>query len=115
VIIFLAIPQQQVMAPGSLQQGAIGAKSNRMTGTLTNVPPGERQQQRRHQLVQHGTAIVATKNMTQDAHLPILRETRSSRNEKQHAIGCESIHVKVDDGQLTKKHTAGVLRELGGQ
>ena len=89
------------MAAETLQPGAIGAESSRTTGASTNAPPGETQQQRRHQLVYHDTAIVATDNMTQNAHFKTVRKTRSSKNKKQHAIGCESIHINVDDGQLT--------------
>jgi len=39
--------------------------------------------------------------MTLDAHFKIVRKTGSNKNKKQHAIGCESIHIDVDDGQLT--------------
>jgi hypothetical protein len=39
--------------------------------------------------------------MTQDAHLKIVRKTGSSKNKKQHAVGCESIHVEAMGGQLT--------------
>jgi hypothetical protein len=34
---------------------------------------------------------------------------------KQHAIGCESTQISVDDGQLRISCTAGVRRELGDQ
>jgi len=86
------------MATETLQPGAIGAESSRMTGPLTNAPPCETQQQRRHQLVHRDAAIVATKNLAQDAHLQMVHKTGSSKNQKQHAIGCESIHIGVDDG-----------------
>jgi len=101
VIIFLTIPQQQVMAPETLQPGTIGAESSRTTGATNDVPPGGTQPHRRHQLVHSNAAIVATKNMTQDAHIEILCKTASSNNEKRHAIGCESIQIDVDNGQLT--------------
>ena len=45
-------------------------------------------------------ANVATENMTQDAHLQIVRKTGSSTNKKQHAIGCEYVHNMVDGRQL---------------
>jgi len=48
VIIFLTIPQQQVMAPEIVQPGAIEAELSRTTGASNNAPPGETQQQRRH-------------------------------------------------------------------
>jgi len=60
VIIFLTIPQQQVMTPKIFQSGAIEAKSSLKTGTSNNAPHGETNQQRRHQLVHRNTAIVAT-------------------------------------------------------
>jgi hypothetical protein len=39
--------------------------------------------------------------MTQDAHLQIVRKTASSKNPKQHAVGCEYIHNAGNGGQLT--------------
>jgi len=86
VIIFLTIPQQQVMVPEIFQPGEVEAESSRMTATPNNAPPGETQQQHTHQLVHRDAATVATENMTQDAHLIILRETRNSKNKKHHAI-----------------------------
>jgi len=53
--------------------------------------------------------------MTQDAHLKIVPKTGSKKNGKQHAIGCVSIHINVDDSQQTVKVTAGVRRELRDQ
>jgi len=101
MIIFLPFPQQQVMAPETLQPGAIGAASSRMTGASTKASPGEIQQQHRHHFVDRITAIVATENMTQDEHLNTLCESGSSKNKKQHMMECESIHIDVHDGQLT--------------
>jgi len=100
VIIFLTILQQQAMAPETLPPSAIEAESSRTTGASRNAPLGKTQQQRRHQLVHRDATIVATENMTQDAHLKKVRKTGSSKNKKQHAIGCESIHICVNDGQL---------------
>jgi len=88
------------MAPETLPPGAIGAESSRTTGASRNAPLGEIQQQRRQQLVHRDAAIVATHNMTQDPHLKKLRKTGSSKNKKQYAIGCESIHIWGNDGQL---------------
>jgi len=48
VIIFLTIPQQQLIAPERLEPGAIEAGLSRMTGASNYAPPGEPQQQRRH-------------------------------------------------------------------
>jgi len=86
-----------------------------MTGALTNAPPGATQQQHRHQLVYRDTAIVAAENITPDPHLTKVCKTASSKNKKQRATGCESIHIDVDNGQPTIKHTAGVHRELRDQ
>jgi len=103
------------MAPRMLQPGAIEAKSSRTTGASNNAPPSETQQQGRHQLVHRDAAIVATENMTQDAHLRLVGKTGRCRNTKQHAIGCESVHIDVDDGQLTVYRTADVRRDLRDQ
>jgi len=88
------------MAPETLPPGAIGAGSSRTTGASRNAPLGETQLQRIHQLVHRDAEIVATENMTQDAHLKNVRKTGSSNNKKQHAIGYESIHICVNNGQL---------------
>jgi len=89
------------MAPEILQPGAIEAESSRKTGTSNSAPPSETQQQRRHQLVRRDAAIVATDNMTQDAHSKVVRTSGSSKNTQQHAVGCESITITVDNGLLT--------------
>jgi hypothetical protein len=60
-----------------------------------------RQQERRHQLVHRQAADAATKHMTKDAHLKIVRKTGSSRTKKQHAVGCEYLHTAVNGSQLT--------------
>jgi seryl-tRNA(Sec) selenium transferase len=59
------------------------------------------QQELRHQLVQREAADAATKHMTEDAHLKIVRNTGSSTNRKQHAVGCEYLHTAVNSRQLT--------------
>jgi len=89
------------MAPEILQPGAMEAESCQTTGPSYNVPPSDTQQQCRHQLAHRDAAIVATKNMTHEVHLNILRKPGSGKNKKQHAIGCESIRIDVDDGQAT--------------
>jgi len=115
VIIFLTIPQQQVMAPEILQPEVIEAESSRTTGASNNAPPSETPQQCRHQVVHRNAAIVATENMTQNARLKIVSKTVSNRKQKHQANGCESIHINVDDGRLTVSRTAGVRRELRDQ
>jgi hypothetical protein len=59
------------------------------------------QQERRHKLVHHDAADAATKHMTQDAHLKIVHKTASRRNNKQHGVGCEYIHIDAIGSQLT--------------
>jgi seryl-tRNA(Sec) selenium transferase len=58
-------------------------------------------EERRHKLVHRDAANAATQHMTQDAHLKIVRKTGSSKNKKQHAVGCEYIDFKANSGQLT--------------
>jgi len=83
-----------------------------MTGASSYAPLAETQQQHRHQLVHRDAAIAATKSMARDAHSTIVRKTGHCNNRKQHAIGCEYLHIDVEDGQLTIKCTDGVCREL---
>jgi hypothetical protein len=63
-------------------------------------------------LVHHDATNGATKHMTQDAHLKIVRNTGSLKNKQQHAVGCEYIVIDENGGQLTLYHTAGVCRDL---
>jgi len=89
------------MAPETLKPGEIGAESCQTTGTSTNAPPGETQHQHSHSLVHHDAAIVGTENMAKNTHLKTECITGSSNNKRQYVIGCESIHIGVEDGQLT--------------
>jgi hypothetical protein len=50
-------------------------------------------------LVHRDASNVATKHMTQDAHLQIFRKTGSSKNKKQHAVGYEYICIEANGGQ----------------
>ena len=94
VIIFLTILQQQAMAPETLPPGAIGPESIRTTGASRNAPLGETQQQRRHQLVHRDAAIIATENMTQDAHLErYLKPEAARRRSSMHSDVSQSISV----------------------
>src|SRR5882757_9394734 len=68
IIIFLTFLSQQAMAHVTLPPGAIGVESSRTTGAPRNVSLDETQQQRRHKLIHRDTAIVATENLSQDAH-----------------------------------------------
>ena len=77
------------MAPQTPLPGGIQSELSRTAGASSNAAPVETQLQRRHQLVHRDTAIAATNNMAQDAHLKKVRKTGRSNNRQQHAIGCE--------------------------
>jgi len=62
--------------------------------------------------VHRDAANVATKQMTQDAHLKIVRKTGSSKNKMQPAVGCEYIHIEANGGQLTVYRKVCVRTEL---
>jgi len=87
------------MAPQTPQQGESGTESTRMTGTSSNMPTIETQQQCRHHLVDCDSAYAATENMTLDTKLKIVCNTWSSRSKKQHMIRCECSRVEVDGRQ----------------
>jgi len=89
------------MAPKTPQICVIESESSRTTGTSSNLPLAETQQQRSDQLVHRKAAIAATDNLAQEAHLKIERKTRLSYIRKPHAIGCEYFHIDVEHGQLT--------------
>jgi len=83
-----------------------------LAGATTDMDILGTPQEHRHMLVHRDAANAATKHMTQDAHLKIIRNTGSTTNRKQHAVGCECMHIEAMCGQLTVSHTAGVTREL---
>jgi len=58
-------------------------------------------QQPGHQLVHRAAANAGTENMTQDALSAILCWPEISKNNEQHAIGCEYIHSVFNGRQLT--------------
>jgi len=89
------------MATQTPQPGVNGTESGWLMGITPNMSFSGIQQEHIHQLVHHNAANAAIKNMTQDAHLNIVHITGSSKNKKQHAIGCEYIHIKVNDTQLS--------------
>jgi hypothetical protein len=78
-----------------------GSNTGRLAGAPSNTEILSTQQERKHKLVHRNVANAATKHMTQDAHLIIVRKTDSRRNTKQHAMGCEYIHINAISGQLT--------------
>jgi len=72
-----------------------------LAGATSNTELLGTQQEHRHKLVHRDAANGATKHMTQDAHLMIVRKTGSSKNKKQHAVGCEYILIVANGSQLT--------------
>jgi len=95
------ILHQQIIATQTPQPGENGTVPGGSTDVTPNMSLSGTQQERRHQLVHHNAANAATKDMTQDADLKIIRKTRSSKKKKQDAIGCQYIYIKVNDAQLT--------------
>jgi len=83
------------------QPGPSGSKSSRLAGASSSTSIIGTQQERRHQLVHRDAANEATRNMTQDEHLKIVRKTGSSTNKKQHAVGCKVIYIVLKGCQLT--------------
>ena len=81
--------------------GESGSNTGRLADATTNTDILGTQQECRHKLVHHDAADAAPKNMTQDAHVKIVRKTASRRNKKQHPVGCEYIHIDAISSQLT--------------
>jgi hypothetical protein len=82
--------------------GETGSNSGRLAGATSNTELLGTQQERRNKLVHRDAANVATKHMTQDGHSKIVRKTGSSKNMKQHAVGCKYILIVANGGQLTE-------------
>jgi hypothetical protein len=111
VIIILTFAQQQVMPTKTLQPGAIGAKSNRTAGASTSAPRGETQQQRQTTVCPPRCCNCCHRTFDQGRTFQNGTFNQSHKNMNQLAIGRESIHIDVDDGQLTISLTAGVLKD----
>jgi hypothetical protein len=79
-----------------------GSNTGRLAGTTSNTELLGTQQESRQKLVHRDAANVATKHMTQDAHLKIVRKTGSSKNMKQHAVGCKYILIMANGCELTE-------------
>jgi hypothetical protein len=75
--------------------GESGSNTGRLAGATSNMAILGTQQERRHKSVHRDSANAATKHMTQDAHLKIIRKTGSSKNTKQHAVGWEYMLDRV--------------------
>jgi hypothetical protein len=72
-----------------------------LAGATSNTEILGTQQECRHKLVHHDVATVAIKHMTQDVHLKIVRKSGSSKNKKQHAVGCEYILIERNGSPQT--------------
>ena len=70
------------MATQTPQRGENGTEPGGSTGITLNTSLSATQQECSHELVHRNAAIVATKNMTQEAHWKIVHKTRSSKNKK---------------------------------
>jgi hypothetical protein len=81
--------------------GESGSNTGRLAGAPSNTEILSTQQERKHKLFHRNAADAATKHLTQDARLIIVRKTDSRRNKKQHAMGCDYIHIDAISGQLT--------------
>jgi len=82
--------------------GESGSNTGWLVGATTNTYIVGSQQERRHMFVHRDADNASTKHMTQNAHLKIVPKTGSRKNEKQHAVGCEYIHIKAKGVQLTE-------------
>jgi len=81
--------------------GESGSNTGRLVGATSNMEILGTQQDCRHKLVHRDVANAATKHMTQDTNLEFVRKIWSSKNKKQHAVGCEYMHIEGNGGQLT--------------
>jgi hypothetical protein len=81
--------------------GESGSNPSRLAGASSTTEILGTQPECRHKLVHHDAANAGSKYITQDAHLKIVCQTRGSKNQKQHAVGCEYIPNKANSGQLT--------------
>ena len=109
------IPHQHIMETQPPQPALSRSKSSRFAGDTLNMSLIGTQQESRHHLVHRDVADAATRNMTQDAHLTIIRKTGSSKNKQTQTVGCNYIHIVVNSRQLIVWHTTGVCRQLRDQ
>jgi hypothetical protein len=95
------IPDQYITETETPPAGNSGSNTGRLAGATSNTEILGTQYERRHKFVHHDAADAATKHMNQDAHLKIVRKTGSSKNNQQHAVGCEYIHIEANGSQLS--------------
>jgi hypothetical protein len=88
------------------------SNTGRLAGATSNTAILGTQQERRHKSVYSDAANAATKHITQDAYINIVRNTGSSINKKLHAVGCKYIHIEANCSHLTVKLSPGVHRQL---
>jgi len=103
------------MATETPQQGESGSEWNRSMGGSSNVTLAGPQQHHGHLLAHWEAANAASNSMTQDAHLKLIHKTGSSKNNKQHAIGCEYGHIAETSCQPTITCTVHICREVHDQ
>jgi len=82
--------------------GESGSNTGRLADATSNTELVGTHQELRHKLVHRDAANVATKHMTQDAHLKIVHKTGSSKNKEQPAVGCKLMLIVANGGQLTE-------------
>jgi len=82
--------------------GESGSNTGRLAGATSNTEHLGTQPERSHKSVHRDAANVATKHMTQDANLKIVRKTGSSKNKKQHPVRCKYILIVANGSQLTE-------------
>jgi len=92
--------------------GESGSNTGRLVGATSNTEILGTKQVRRYKFVHRDAANAATKHMTQDEHLKIVRKTGSSKNKKQQAVGCDYIHIEANSSELIVLLTSSVRREL---
>ena len=92
--------------------GESGSNTGRLAGAPSNTELLCKQHERRHKLGHRDAANAATKHITQDAHIKIVRKTGTRKNKNQHSVGCDCIHIEAIGSQLTVSRTVGVCREL---
>jgi len=79
--------------------GESRSNTSRLEGATSIMDILGTQPECRHKFVHRDAANAATKHMTQDAHLKIVRKTGSRKNKMQHAVGCQYIHIEAKGGQ----------------
>jgi hypothetical protein len=70
-------------------------------GATSNTEILGTQPERRHKLFHRDAANVASKHMTQDAHLKVIRKTGSSKKKTQHVFGCDYSLIEANGDQST--------------